>query len=51
MSLDQVMYLSLALVALAVLGMAGVVVLLRNLGSNKSAKTNSSADKSVEPKM
>jgi hypothetical protein len=50
MSLDRVMFLSMAIVALVLLGMVAIVVLLRNLGSFKSAKKNSSANKSVEPK-
>ena len=50
MSLDRVMFLSMAIVALVLLGMVAIVVLLRNLDSFKSAKTKSSADKSVEPK-
>ncbi len=40
MTLERIMFLSLVVVALLVLGMAGVVVLLRNLGSSKSEKGN-----------
>lgn len=40
MSLERIMFLSLVIVVLLVLGMAGVVVLLRNLGSSKSEKIN-----------
>ena len=50
MSLDRVLFLSMAIVALALLGMVAIVVLLRNLDSFRTAKTNSSADKTVEPK-
>lgn len=51
MSLERIMVLSLIFVALLVIGMAGVVVLLRNLGSVKSAKNDSSADKTIEPQQ
>ena len=48
MSVEHVMFLSLVLVALLVLGMVAIVVLLRNLDMFKSAKTNSSVDISEE---
>ncbi|OIR10510.1 hypothetical protein GALL_78230 [mine drainage metagenome] len=44
------MLLALAIVVLGGLLMAGIVVLLRNRDSVKTAKTESSAYKSVEPK-
>jgi hypothetical protein len=50
MSLERVMFLSIIIVALLLLGMVGIVVLLRNLDKFKSAKTNSSADKSKKQK-
>jgi type II secretory pathway pseudopilin PulG len=50
MTLDRIMFLSMAVVALVLLGMVAIVVLLRHLGSIRSAKKNSSAKKSVEPK-
>jgi len=40
MSLERIMFLSLVIVVLLVIGMAGVVVLLRNLGRSKSEKIN-----------
>jgi hypothetical protein len=50
MSVEHVMFLSLVLVALLILGLVAIVVLFRNLDMFKSAKTNSSADKSKEQK-
>jgi hypothetical protein len=49
MSIERAMFLSIVIVALVLLGMVAVVVLLRNLGSMKSAKKHSPADKPVEP--
>lgn len=40
MSLERIMFLSLVIVVLLVIGMAGVVALLRNLGNSKSEKIN-----------
>jgi hypothetical protein len=40
MSLERIMFLSFFILLLLVLGMAGVVVLLRNLGRFKSEKIN-----------
>ena len=50
MTVEHVMFLSLVVVALLLLGLVAIVVLLRNLGSFRSAKTNSSANASAEPK-
>jgi hypothetical protein len=50
MSVEHVMFLSLVLVALLILGLVAVVVLLRNLDMFKSAKPDSSADKSIAQK-
>jgi len=49
MSIERVMFLSMVIVALVLLGLVAVVVLLRNLGSTKSAKNHSPADQPVEP--
>ena len=51
MSLGLGMLLALAIVVLGGLVMAGIVVLLRKRDSTKSAKTESSAYKSEEPKQ
>jgi uncharacterized membrane protein len=48
MSMERIMMLSLVVVALLILGMAGIVVLLRNLHIFKSAKTDSAVDKVKE---
>jgi hypothetical protein len=48
--MERIMFLSLIVVALLILGMAGIVVLLRNLHIFKSEKADSSAGKSVEHK-
>ena len=48
MSIERVMFLSIVIVVLLILGMVGIVVLLRNLDKFKSPKTASSADKSVD---
>jgi hypothetical protein len=50
MSLELGMLLSLAIVLLGGLAIAGIVVLLRKLDRNKPAETDSSAGKSVEQK-
>jgi hypothetical protein len=48
MSLGLGMLLSLGIVLLGGFVMAGIVILLRNRGDRKSAKTDSLADKSAE---
>jgi hypothetical protein len=48
MSLGLGMLLSLGIVLLGGLVMAGIVILLRNRADRKSAKTDSLADKSAE---
>ena len=50
MSIERVMFLSIIVVGLLLLGMVGVVVLLRNFDKFKPSKTDSSADKSKEQK-
>jgi F0F1-type ATP synthase assembly protein I len=50
MSVERVMFLSIVLIVLLILGMVAIVVLLRNLDKFKPTKTSSSADKSVEQK-
>jgi hypothetical protein len=48
MSLGLGMLLSLGIIVLGGLVMAGIVILLRNRDDSKSAKTDSLADKSAE---
>jgi hypothetical protein len=50
MSVERVMFLSIVLVALLILGLVAIVVLLRNLDIFKPAKPDSSADNSIEQK-
>jgi hypothetical protein len=50
MSMERIMFLSLIVVALLILGMAGIVVLLRNLDKLKPWKTESSSDKAEHSK-
>jgi hypothetical protein len=51
MSVERVMFLSLVIVGLLILGMVAVVVLLRNLDKFKSAKTRAISDKSTDQKI
>jgi hypothetical protein len=50
MSAERFMFLVLVVVVLAVIVMACVTILLRMFGRSRSAKKNSSAEKTVEPK-
>jgi hypothetical protein len=46
--MERIMFLSLIVVALLILGMAGIVVLLRNLDKFRPSKTESTDDKAKE---